>query len=295
MKLLQRLRAPEPYAPWQQAFTLDALRRAWLAVRANQGRGGADGETIAEFERHLELNLQTLRDELLQGHYRPKKVTGVLVPKPSGGWRPLTLWAIRDRLVQRAVYNYLEPHFERRFLDCSYGFRPGRSTADAAQAVQRARQEGAQWVLDADIKDCFGSMRSQLVMKRLQRWQTPRPICALIAAWLRAEIWNAWRGGPGQAGTSQGGVISPLLCNLYLHPFDQQMQGRDLWLVRYADDFICLGRDEQAVRQARKRAAATLRRLGLELHPQKTDIVSFEQGFQFVGWFFIRDEVYRLK
>src|SRR5690606_1868690 len=117
----------------------------------------------------------------------------------------------------------------------------------------------------------------------------------LIAAWLRAEIWNAWRGGPNTAGTSQGGVISPLLCNLYLHPFDQQMQGRDLWLVRYADDFICLGRDEQAVRQARKRAAATLRRLGLALHPQKTDIVSFEQGFQFVGWFFIRDEVYRLK
>src|SRR5690606_16855206 len=117
---------------------LDALRRAWLVVRANQGRGGAAGETIAEFERHLELNLQMLRAELLQGRYRPKKVTGVLVPKPSGGWRPLTLWAIRDRLVQRAVYNYLEPHFERRFLDCSYGFRPGRSTADAAQAVQRA-------------------------------------------------------------------------------------------------------------------------------------------------------------
>ena len=283
------------YGPWQTAFTADALRRAWVSVKANKGRSGSDGETWHQFERHLELNLRQLRSELLAGEYQPQRVTQVLVPKPSGGWRPITLWAIRDRVAQRAVYNYLEPVFEPRFLDCSYGFRPGRSTHDAAQAVQMARQAGAQWVLDADIKDCFGSMQDRLVLKRLQRWRVPQPIVTLMQRWLRAEVWNAWGSGARQAGTSQGGVISPLLCNLYLHPFDQALHKSGIWLVRYADDFVCLSRDEKRIRQALKLADQTLQQLSLQIHPQKTRLTTFDEGFQFVGWFFIRNELFQLK
>lgn len=285
----------DEYGPWQKAFTEDALRRAWTAVRANKGRGGSDGETVAQFERHLDLNLRELRAELLDGRYAPRNVTQILVPKPSGGWRPLALWAIRDRVAQRAVYNYLEPGFERRFLPCSFGFRPGLSTKDAAQAVQQAREAGANWVVDADIKDCFGQMESRRVLKQLDRWQVPGAIKELIRRWLQAQVWNAWR-GDGQANVSQGGVISPLLCNLYLHPFDQQMQKRGRWLVRYADDFVCLTQDEKEAHDAHKQAAKSLKRVGLQLHthPQKTRITNFNEGFQFVGWFFIRDEMHRL-
>lgn len=284
------------YGPWQSAFSQDALRRAWLAVRANKGRGGSDGETLSQFERYLEANLATLQEELLAQRYNPRRVTQVLVPKPSGGWRPLTLWAIRDRVVQRAVYDYLEPAFERRFLPCSFGYRPGLSTADAAQAVRAAHRAGARWVLDADIEDCFGQMQSRIVLERLQRWLVPGPIRELIRRWLQAGVWNAWAGSGREAGTSQGGVISPLLCNLYLHPFDQQLsEERGLWLVRYADDFICLATDEKGIQRARRKAERSLRSAGLRLHPHKTRVTTFDEGFQFVGWFFVRDEIYQLK
>lgn len=282
------------FPPWPSAFTLDALRRAWLSVRGNKGTSGPDGETLAEFERNLETQLGRLRDELLNGAYRPRRVTQILVPKSSSGWRPLSLWAIRDRVAQRAVHNYLEPVFEPHFLPCSYGFRPGRTTRDAALAIHKAGRAGAQWVLDADIKDCFGQMDNGRLLRRLQNWQVPTPLIELIGRWLHARVWNAWLGGR-TAGTSQGGAISPLLCNVYLHPFDQAMQRRGLWFIRFADDFVALSRDQATIQQAEQWATAGLRGLGLELHPQKTRITTFEAGFQFVGWFFLRDELHELK
>jgi retron-type reverse transcriptase len=149
-------------------------------------------------------------------------------------------------------------------------------------------------VLDADIKDCFGSMKSGQLLTILAQWQVPEPACRLIERWLAAKVWNGWA-GRREAGTSQGGVISPLLCNVYLHPFDVALQERGLTLIRYADDFVILARTERAVRQAHERAAAQLQRLGLELHPQKTRVTRFDEGFQFVGWFFVRDEMYSLR
>ncbi|MCI0728542.1 MAG: hypothetical protein L0332_17730 [Chloroflexi bacterium] len=274
---------------------MDALRRAWLSVRANKGTSGADGETIAQFEQDIERYLGELRRELLGGAYRPRRVTQVLVPKASGDWRPLSLWTIRDRIAQRAVYNYLEPVVESRFLPCSFGFRPGRTTKDAALAVYQARQAGAQWVLDADIKDCFGQMDNGRLLRQLSQWRVPKPIAELVGRWLHARVWNAWLGN-GQAGTSQGGAISPLLCNIYLHPFDEALSGhRHLWLVRYADDLVVLGRNKGAVQQAEQLTARALQQLGLELNPKKTRQTAFADGFQFVGWFFIRDEMYELR
>ncbi|KAA3655761.1 MAG: hypothetical protein DWQ04_33010, partial [Chloroflexi bacterium] len=189
-----------PYGPWQSAYTTDALRRAWASVRANKGGSGSDGVTIAEFEQQLEDNLQHLHRLLINGRYRPHPVKQILVPKANTRWRPLTLWTIRDRIAQRATYNYLEPVFNRQFLPCSYGFRPGRSTRDAVTAVQQARQSGACWVLDADIKDCFDNMDNRRMMRQLSIWRVPHPIRHLIKQWLHTKIGNAWRPEQTSAG-----------------------------------------------------------------------------------------------
>ena len=282
------------YPPWESAFSMEALRRAWLPIRSNKGRGGSDGQTVAEFEQNLETNLQKLQVELLSGDYLPRNVTHILVPKPSGGWRPLTLWAIRDRVAQRAANDYLQPIFEQYYLPCSFGFRPGRSTKDAALAIQAIQKKGAKWVLDADIKDCFGQMRNDVLLRQLRQWRVPKPLGIYIRRWLHAKVWNAWRKDGEMAGTSQGGVISPLLCNLYLHAFDEAIyRTRGLWLVRYADDFVIMARERKTIEWGQKKATRELRKLGLRIHNEKTGITTFDDGFMFVGWFFVRNEMYQ--
>lgn len=284
------------FPPWQNAFSLDALRRAWLVIYANKGAAGADGQTLAQFAQHLDANLQQLQDELLAGTYRPQRVTQILVPKSTAGWRPLSLWAVRDKIAQRAVYNYLEPVLDPHFLPCSHGFRSGRSVHSAVQAIQQARRAGAHWALDADIQDCFGQMQNPILQKQLAHWRVPPPLRTLIGHWLHAQIWNAWSGSPATAGTSQGSAISPLLCNIYLHPFDLALaRHEDLTLVRYADDFVILSRKKAAAVQAQTLAQEALNRLGLMMKPEKTRIANFMQGFQFVGYFFIRHETFQLR
>lgn len=284
-----------PYGPWQMAYSVDALRRAWQPIRANKGGSGSDGQTVAQFEADLESNLERLHRELISGHYQPQPVKQILVPKASANWRPLTLWTIRDRVAQRATYNYLAPVFDRQFLPCSFGYRPGLSTQDAAEAIYTARKQGAHWVLDADIEDCFGQMRNNIVLKQLSRWRVPRPLQDLVERWLHTKIGNAWRPEQVAAGTSQGSALSPLLCNLYLHGFDKGMQQPGLTLVRYADDFVILAKRQASVRWAQMWAAANLRRVGLQMNPHKTRLTHFGEGFQFVGWFFVGEEMYQLK
>jgi group II intron reverse transcriptase/maturase len=283
-----------PYGPWKTAYTQDALRRAWTSVRANKGGSGSDGQTIAEFETELEKNLHDLHLELTQMQYQPKPVKQILIPKANTNWRPLTLWTIRDRIAQRATYDYLEPVFDRQFLPCSFGFRHGRSTQDAAEAIAQAHASGAEWVLESDVEDCFGQMRNQIVLKQLKQWHVPGSIRELIRRWLVTKIGNAWRPDQTHAGTSQGSALSPLLCNLYLHPFDRAMQQRGITLVRYADDFVILGKHQAAVKWAQHWAGLNLKRLGLNMKASKTGITCFQTGFQFVGWFFVANEMYQL-
>ncbi len=137
-------------------------------------------------------------------------------------------------------------------------------------------------------------MNNRRMLALLRAWNVPEPIGRTIGRWLQAKVWNAWA-GRREAGPSQGGVISPLLCNVYLHPFDEAMQRRGQTLVRYADDFVVMARDEKTVRGVLTQATAELDRLGLSIHPQKTRLTSFEEGFQFIGWFFVRDEMYMLR
>ena len=277
-------------------FSPEAMRRAWQVVRRNGATPGVDRVTIRQFGRRLDKNLDQLRQELVSGAYEPRPVQRLLVPKPKGGLRPLAVWTLRDRVAQRAAHDYLVPILEPRFLDCSYGFRPGRSVSDAVQAVVSARDKGRRWVVDADIDDCFGSLDHGQLMRQVKAHVPERVVVRLIEKWLRARIYNPARGQPATAAASQGGVITPLLANLYLHAFDVQIvrsvsKGT---LVRFADDFVILCRRRREAEAALATARRTLSRLRLRLNVRKTRVVHFDQGFKFLGVFFLRNERFDL-
>ena len=277
-------------------FPIEAFQRAWQVIRRNGATPGVDRVTIRQFERSLDENLRQLQGELVSGGYEPHPVKRVFVPKRNGGLRPLAIWTLRDRVAQRVVHDYLVPILEQQFLDCSYGFRPGRSVGDAAEAVIAARDAGRRWVVDADIEDCFGSIHTGRLMKQV-RGQIPEPvIAALIEKWLQARVYNPARGGPTTAAASQGGVITPLLANLYLHPFDVQVTRMMRYgtLVRFADDFVILCRRKREAETAQMAARQALGRLRLKLNQHKTRIVHFDEGFKFLGVFFVKNEHYYL-
>lgn len=215
------------------------------------------------------------------------------MPKPNGGLRPLVIWTLRDRVAQRAVYNAIAPSLDSRFLDCSHGFRPGRSTATAVADLAAARDQGFRWVLDADIEDCFDSIDADRLVHELRDWLDDRHLCRTIEAWLSAEA----RGRDGRRhilGAAQGGVLSPLLCNLYLHPFDCRLERHDMRMVRYADDFVCLVRRRRELPPLRRRVEAALDERGLRLNAHKTRETSFDEGFPFLGYFLLRNECHEL-
>lgn len=298
--------ARRPAGPGEP-FSVEALRRAWLAVRANGGAAGTDGVTLAQFEARLEEELARLAAALAEERYRPRPALRVLVPKRHGGLRPIALWTIRDRIVQRALYEALLPLCEPRFLPCSFGYRPGRGVAEAVAAVTAARDAGRRWVVDADIRQCFDHIRSDQVMLALGRWVKDRRLLRLTKRFLDARVLNGVSGGGEAAGTSQGSVLSPLLCNVYLHGFDEAIAGRPrtgrgaaaiepgaVTLVRFADDFVVLAARKREAQTAHDLAVQALAALGLELHSTKTRVVHFDEGFKFLGRFFLRGEVYRL-
>ena len=274
-------------------FSMEALTRAWRAVRANGGGPGVDGVDIARFEARLEEELTTLSRELRAGTYQPRPALRIFIPKPHGGLRPMAIWALRDRVAQRAVYEALLPFFEPMFLDCSHGFRPGRSVETAVEAVKKARDAGRRWVLDADIQDCFERIDPRRLMERVRARVRDRRLVRLVERWVFAGLLQA-DGRIRAAGAAQGGVLSPLLANIYLHSFDQTIIKHGFYLVRYADDFVIMCRSQNEALRAKQVAEQALHALGLKLHPHKTRIVSFDQGFKFLGYFFVRDEIYCL-
>lgn len=273
-----------------QVFTMGRLRQAWRKVRANGGGPGVDGERIYTFESALDENLLALRAELLAGQYQPQQVKRVWIPKSSGGARPLSILAVRDRIAQRAMAGALMPFYEGRFLDSSYAFREGRSTVDAVQAIASHRDRGRRWVVDGDIRKCFENIDHGLLMSLMRRNLRDVRVLKLIEGWLKAQVFN--ESAPVEEGVSQGGVISPLLSNIYLHEFDQAMRRAGLSSVRYADDWVVLCAHQRAAQHALGVATHALGRLRLRVNPDKTRVCSFDEGFSFVGAFFIRDEVY---
>jgi len=277
-------------------FSPEAMRRAWQSVRRNGAAPGVDRITIRRFSRRLDENLAELRGTLLEGTYKPRPVKRVLVPKPNGGMRPLAIWTLRDRVAQRVVHDYLVPIVEPEFLDCSYGFRPGRSVKDAVEALISARDAERRWVVDADIKDCFGSLDRRVLLRQARALIDSKSVIRLIERWFDARIYNPVRGQPRRAMASQGGVITPLLANLYLHRFDVHLTGAlpRGSMVRFADDFVILCRRRRQAETALAVARQTLASIRLSLNPHKTRLVHFDEGFKFLGVFFLRNEHFYL-
>lgn len=282
---------PEPLP--DALFSMNALRRAWISVRRNHPHAGTDGVSSAQFDEHADRELNRLRQHLLNGSYQPAPVRRYFIAKTNGKQRPICQWSIRDRIAQRVVHDYLMSEWDSLFLPCNYGFRVGRGVADAIQAVCSGRDAGLAWVVDADIKDYFGSIPIALLHAQLERTGIPIFVMHLIHLWLQTPIERS----RDVAGVSQGGVISPLLANLYLHRFDEMMCAAlpAHRLIRFADDFILLCRDEEMATWGLEVARRSLENLRLALNLHKTRLTTFADGFTFLGYTFKNQSHYRKK
>lgn len=268
-----------------KVYALPNLILAWEKVRVNKGAGGVDGETLKQYEKNLVNNLQELHRLLKEGKYQPAPVRRVYIPKPNGEKRPLGIPTVRDRVVQQAVLQVLQPLFEPLFEPCSYGFRPARSARQAIARIDELRQSGYGWVAEVDLKRFFDTLDHELLIDRVAEVIADGKILGLIRQWLQAGVLEEGEVRSQTAGTPQGGVISPLLANVYLHAFDREMTRRGYHLVRYADDFVVLCKSEKKAQRALEVARQIMTEsLKLELNAEKTRVVSFKEGFDFLGF-----------
>ncbi len=270
----------------EQILAQHNLEDAWNDVSARKGAPGSDGVSVKRWGRNWEERLVDLRRAVMANTYKPAPLERYTIPKKSGGYRHLVNLTVTDKVLQRAVLNVLDDVFDPLFLPCSYGYRKGRSTADAVETICAHRDAGFVWVLDADIDECFDSLDHALLMAFIREQVHDPIVLRLIAGWLRIG-----RRDPDIArGIPLGAVISPLLCNVYLHRLDVALVSAGWLLVRYADDFVVLCRTEEEARAARSDAAAALASIKLQLEPRKTAVTNFEAGFDYLGVHFERDE-----
>ena len=262
------------------------LEMAWEMVKANRGSGGVDGQSLEGFAAQLEQQLDRLHRELKGDVYRPQPVRQVQIPKVGkpGEFRTLGIPTIYDRVCQQALLNRLEPIFEPVFDEANFGYRRGRSTKDAMRKIWKEIQGGREWIVDADLKDFFGSVEHEKLLTLVAQRIADSRVLRLIEAMLKAGSYGKGRLFPTERGTPQGGVVSPLLSNILLTPFDQEMRRKGYQLTRYADDWVATCESAAEARAAVAAALRILNELGVQLHPQKTRIVHVRQGFEFLGY-----------
>ena len=268
-----------------QVYDMRNLRQAWEKVKANKGSGGVDGMTIVQFNANRDGYLETLHRWLKDGSYRPRPVKRVEIEKPgSKATRPLGVPTVMDRVCQQAVVQILEPIFEPTFSEGSFGFRPGRSAHQALRRVWGQLQQ-AEWIVDADIADFFGTLSHELLIGLVAERVADGRVLHLLQQMLEAGVLRDGVYESTVAGTPQGGVVSPLLSNIYLHIFDVKMAQSQVALTRYADDWVAICRSRAEAERALASARAVLEgELRLQVHPDKTRIVHITQGFEFLGY-----------
>lgn len=276
------------HALYDKLFLPYVLQSAWEAVRRNDGAAGIDQQMLEQIEAQgVPEFLAEIAQTLQEKTYRPQPVRRVEIPKEPGKTRPLGIPTVRDRVVQAAAKLLLEPIFEADFEGTSFGFRPGKSAHQALAAVTANARAGFRWVVDADLQQFFDTLDHQVLMTALRRRISDGELLRLLYRWLKAGyLWDGEYHDTDQ-GSPQGGVLSPLLANVYLHGFDQAQRTQKTFLgrlTRYADDFVIqCGTAEQAAR-ALAWVQGQLAGLGLALHPEKTRVVADQEGFDFLGF-----------
>ena len=269
------------HALYDKVYRRDVLERAWQLVRANKGAAGIDKQTIADVEQFgVDRLLDELAADLREGRWRPLPARRVFIPKPGRDeLRPLSIPAVRDRIVQAAARIVVEPIFEADMLECSFGFRPRRSAHDALQVLVDETWGGRRWVLESDVANCFEAIPHSQLMSAIEERIVDRHVLKLLRAMLRAGVMEDGAVKRGGAGTPQGGVISPCLCNVYLHRLDRQWTERGAGvLVRYADDVVVMCRTRKEAERALEALRTILSELGLTLKDAKTRIVELREG-----------------
>lgn len=280
------------YSLSDKVWKMENLQNAARKVKANGGAAGVDGLSCEAYLKDRELRLPRLRDKLQKGVYQTSPVRRVWIPKlGSKELRPLGVPTVEDRIVQTALRNVIEPIFEHKFAEHSYGFRPGRGAKDALRRVDQLLKAGKVWVVDADLKAYFDTIPHEPLMRLVEEEIADSRVLELISQMLKQGVMETAKGWqPTEKGTPQGAVVSPLLANIYLNPLDQTMVRQGKEMVRYADDFVILWESqseaEEVLEQLRQWTAAA----GLTLHPIKTRIVDASQkgGFDFLGYHFER-------
>lgn len=269
------------------------LKQAFQAVKANNGAPGADGETVYAFAVNLEEEISQLHHELKTGQYKPKPVRRVEIPKANGKTRPLGIPSVRDRIVQESLRLILEPIFEPDFHPSSYGYRPGRSCQQAVAKAERfLNRYGLEYVVDMDLSKCFDRLDHELILKQVNRKVSDGSILRLIREFLTAGVMQGNSIEATEIGSPQGGVISPLLANIYLDAFDQEMKQRGIRIVRYADDILVFARNEKEAKQYQKIATEILEgQLKLTVNKEKTHITHVGKGVRYLGFMIYRKVV----
>ena len=274
------------------ASTTLTMAAAWV-TRDKRKAAGVDHVSPKQFARRLSAEVDKLAEQLRTGRYRPQAIRRVYIPKPgSREQRPLGIPTIRDRVVQAALRDVIEPIFERDFAEHSYGFRPGRSCKDALRRVDQLLKAGYEYIVDVDLKSYFDTIPHERLLARVAEKISDGRILSLTAMFLKQGVLEGLSEWTPEEGTPQGAIISPLLSNIYLDPLDHLMAERGFQMVRYADDFVILCRSREEAEQALAVVQEWTDAAGLTLHPTKTRITTHEEGFDFLGYRFRRGRKY---
>lgn len=285
---------------WQTFVSAENFGQAWEKVRRNNGCAGVDGETIAAFERHAVDQLERLRRSLQNGTYQPMPLRSLQIPKktrpqpgelPKMEWRRLAVPTVRDRIVQQALLNLLHPILEPQFEESSFAYRPGRSYEGAVRQVEQWRNRGYDWVLDADVVKYFDRIQHSRLLAELQERVHDPAVGGLVERWIGSGVTTAAGLILPSRGIPQGAGVSPILANVYLDDFDEAIAATGLKLVRFADDFVVLAKSRARIERAQELVDGLVEGMGLELHPDKTRVTNFQQGFHFLGHTFVRSLV----